>query len=242
MVQGINFDASSSMSVNVTFLTYNPNRNIHSPIIKLDSTCNAGLFELQEHKKLKRKEKYLMGADAYNHYKWYNSCLNNECHKLDNGFAGNNNPKLKIFHWSIESGNINAFKIQNVTYQAVSIITSPTNEYWYGANQGPNSSHTFGSRVLGKTLIEHDDAQDGSCKKNNCNECKKGLNSMTKSPSGYIDNKLKKDGQSPVAKAIALLNQKKSILRNGVNGISKVLNYKNNKKSDLKPIFEEFSD
>lgn len=240
----------SEVIVDVVFLTYNSYRDIQSPIVDLDSTCHAGIIELHEHKKLKRKEKYLMGTDAYNHYKWYNSCLKLECRKLDNNnsFASNNNTKLKILHWNIESGNIEAFKMQGVTYQAVSTIISPGVEYWYCANQGPDALHTFGSRVRGSSTVgdgSDDDvsnkscSRDDSCMKNNCIECKKETKSpitTVKNPVNYIINKL--ENVSPVMKAIDLLNQKKNILRNGVSGTPKVQNYKV-KKNGLKPIFEE---
>lgn len=258
------------MLVDVAFLTYNPDRDLHNPIVKLDSTCVAGVFELKKHKDLKRKHKYEMGTDAYKHYKWYNSCLKLECLKSDNGPVGGNT-KLKILHWHIESSNIEAFKMQGVTYKAVSIIISPTVEYWYCANQGPNSLHTFGSRARGSSV--DDQAQNACeiwfeplldhkvrtcsrvhlCKKNNCNECKKGTKSQgtsVKNPK-YIKNKLEKENQScnvetasssssSVLQAIELLNQKKNILRNGgVNGVPKVQNCKSIKKGGMNPIYEE---
>uniref|UniRef100_A0A336LVR7 CSON001413 protein n=1 Tax=Culicoides sonorensis TaxID=179676 RepID=A0A336LVR7_CULSO len=258
MVQGIDL-----IVVDVAFLTYNPSRDIHNPLVKLDSTCNAGLFELKKHREMKRKQKYEMGLDAYKHYKWYNSCLKIECSRTDNA----TNTKLKILHWHIESGNIEAFKMQGVTYKAVSIIISPTVEYWYCANQGPNALHTFGSRLRGvagnepttqnetceiwlEPLMDHKMGKkcpgDESCKKNNCLECKKELKSQkkdVKNPKSFIDNKLSKENDendfgetSSVLKAIDLLNQKKSILRNGIKAVPKV---QNSKRNALKPIFEE---
>lgn len=269
MVQGVDL-----VLIDVAFLTYNSNRDIHNPLVKLDSTCIAGVFELKKHKEMKRKQKYEMGLDAYKHYKWYNSCLKLECLKSDNT-PTNSNTKVKILHWHIESGNIEAFKMQGVTYKAVSIIISPTFEYWYCANQGPNSLHTFGSRPRGSNVVnlENSDenvgaceiwfeplsdnkrqscSRDESCKKNNCHACKKDQKYKVvrvKNPASYIQNKLEKENQpcnsqatsssSSVLKAIDLLNQKKNILRNGVNGIPKVQNCKNNKRQELKPIFEE---
>lgn len=42
--------------------------------------------------------------------------------------------RLRLRHWHIESGNVDAFKIDNVQYGAVSIIMGPKIEHWYGAN------------------------------------------------------------------------------------------------------------
>lgn len=266
MVQGVDL-----VMVDVAFLTYNSKRDINNPLVKLDSTCVAGVFELKKHKEMKRKQKYEMGLDAYKHYKWYNSCLKMECLKSDNG-PTSSNTKLKILHWHIESGNIEAFKMQGVTYKAVSIIISPSVEYWYCANQGPNSLHTFGCRERGSSAVGYGNSdaceiwfeplldtnkkscsRDESCKKNNCHDCKKDVKNKrvsAKNPESYINNKLEKENQpsnsqepsssaSSVLRAIDLLNQKKNILRNGVNGIPKVQNCKNNNRSGLKPIFEE---
>ncbi|XP_063701062.1 uncharacterized protein LOC134831294 [Culicoides brevitarsis] len=257
MVQGVDL-----VLIDVAFLTYNAKRDLHNPLVKLDSTCVAGAYELKKHKEMKRKQKYEMGLDAYKHYKWYNSCLKLECLKSDQGPASANS-KLKILHWHIESGNIEAFRMQGVTYKAVSIIISPNVEYWYCANQGPNGLSTFGSRARGTSFTEmtlnskknansaeiwfepliSETCCNENCKKNNC-QCKKETIPLPaiKSKTTYIKNKLEKENQvsseeaSSVMKAIELLNQKKNILRKGVNGIPKV---QNSRRDVLKPICED---
>lgn len=219
--------------MDVAFLTYNPAQDIHHPIVKLDSTCYAGIRALEEHNRLKRKEKYQMGTDwinAYNHYKWYNSCLKLECQKLESGV------QLKIRHWLIETGNVEAFKMQDVTYKAVSMIISPTVEYWYGSNQGPNALKTFGSRV--RTSV-------GSNLESNCcgklNVCDMHFEPVVESTRQHFKSpcKTKKKEReercnSALSKAIDVLNQKKNILIHG-----SPCTKESKKGKGLKPIFED---
>jgi hypothetical protein len=54
--------------------------------------------------------------------------------------------KLKISHWYIESGNKEAFKMNDVVFRAVSIIITPEMEHWYCANTGSNAKYSYGSR------------------------------------------------------------------------------------------------
>lgn len=136
MVQGIDL-----IQMDVAFLTYNPDRPITKPEVKLDSLCTAGSYELRKHRELKRKEKYEMGSEAYQHYKWYNSILRSELEQ-----HGDQRTKLKIYHWHIESSNVQAFTMDEVLYKAVSVIISPTLEYWYCANAGRGTPHIWGSR------------------------------------------------------------------------------------------------
>ena len=68
------------------------------------------------------------------------------------------NCKLKIVHWHIESGNAEAFKMNDVVYKAVSIIIGTDMEHWYCANTGRNASHSYGSRfviILFKSLLKN---------------------------------------------------------------------------------------
>lgn len=109
--------------------------------MKLDSVCTAGVYELKKHRELKKKEKYEMGSEAYQHYKWYNHVLLTELRSHCDSHT-----KLQIFHWHIESSNIEAFTIDDVLYKAVSVIISPSLEYWYCANAGKGTPHIWGSR------------------------------------------------------------------------------------------------
>lgn len=240
------------ISVDVAFLTYNPERDIHQPVIKLDSTCHAGVSELEEHYKLKRKEKFVMGTAAYNHYKWYNSCLMLECQKLDDSVLTDNKTQLKIRHWNIESGNIEAFTMEGVAYKAVSMIISPTVEYWYCSNQDPNAAQTFGSRSRSSGNSENDCGKinirnvrfETDVDKIKCVKTPKGSKSpitRVKNTLIFVNNKqLEQENKSSsqcssVLKAIEVLNQKKSILRHGSPNLLDCQKIKNG----LKSIFED---
>lgn len=61
--------------------------------------------------------------------------------------AAENKTKVRILHWHIQSGNSEAFIMDDVLYKAVSIIIGPDTEHWYCANTGQNSSSLYGSRL-----------------------------------------------------------------------------------------------
>lgn len=131
---------SEIVQVDVAFLTFNPKRCADTPSVKQDNSCVAGVSELQKHRDYKRREKNSMGAEAYHHYKWYNSML---MHELK---AFSESAKLKIIHWHIESGNVEAFMMGGVLYKAVSIVIGADMEHWYCANTGKDGTHSYGSR------------------------------------------------------------------------------------------------
>lgn len=223
------------------------------------------MYELKQHKDLKRRQKYEMGAEAYQHYKWYNSILQKELRLKPEAHY-----KLKIFHWYIESSNIQAFTIDDVLYKAMSVIISPTVEYWYGANAGRGVPHTWGSRPRPLENLQAVIRENSSLmsltnttqltriprivvtteKKNNfemicssefcannCDECKGQQNPSTlprkpkcacyimKKNGKYRETATSSDQQTSVrptnensnrtslSEAIAVLNQKKNILR-----------------------------
>lgn len=194
---------SEVVQIDVAFLTYNPKLCSDTPSVKQDNSCIAGLSELRKHRDHKRREKDAMGVEAYHHYKWYNSML---IHELK---ASSENSKLKIIHWHIESGNIEAFMMGGVLYKAVSIIIGAEMEHWYCANTGKDGSHSFGSRYrknerqhelntdkMACFTIDDDEATlvfkplvEGVSKcsinicANNCIECKKFRSPFTKTNS-----------------------------------------------------------
>lgn len=131
---------SEIVQVDVAFLTYNPKRCADTPSVKQDDSCAIGLGDLKKHRDHKRREKESMGSEAYHHYKWYNSMLVHELKQFSE------NSKLKIIHWHIESGNVEAFMMGGVLYKAVSIIIGADMEHWYCANTGKDGSHSYGSR------------------------------------------------------------------------------------------------
>lgn len=61
--------------------------------------------------------------------------------------AAENKTKVRILHWHIQSGNSEAFVMDDVLYKSVSIIIGPDTEHWYCANTGQNSSNLYGSRL-----------------------------------------------------------------------------------------------
>ncbi|KAG5680140.1 hypothetical protein PVAND_009665 [Polypedilum vanderplanki] len=175
--------------VDVAFLTYNPKRSADMPSVKQDSSCIVGLEHLRTHHEIKRREKNVMGQDAYHHYKWYNSMLAYELK------TNPENLKLKIVHWHIESANTDAFLMNGKIYKSVSIIIGESLEHWYCWNRAGDKS--YGSRYRksnesqGKTdnklaifTIDDNEAtfltRDDTLSKcttefcaNNCLECKK---------------------------------------------------------------------
>lgn len=113
--------------------------------------------------------------------------------------AAENKTKVRIIHWHIQSGNTDAFIMDDVLYKSVSIIIGPDTEHWYCANTGETSSSLYGSRLrvprtmekplgirladLLNTSTTENRTTIGSCKTyekcspdycaNNCVECKK---------------------------------------------------------------------
>lgn len=131
---------SEIVQVDVAFLTYNPKRCADTPSVEQNDPCVVSLNELKKHRDHKRRERETLGLEAYHHYKWYNSML---VHELK---QSSENSKLKIIHWHIESGNVEAFMMGGVLYKAVSIIIGAEMEHWYCANTGKDGSHSYGSR------------------------------------------------------------------------------------------------
>jgi hypothetical protein len=182
---------SKIIQVDVAFLTYDPKRCSDSPLVRQDNSCVIGGEELKKHREMKRREKVNMGDDAYHHYKWYNSMLNYELK------SNQENSKLKVIHWHIESGNTEAFMMNGKLYKSVSIIIGELMEHWYCANIGIGACRSYGSRYrkvqseeekISKKLaiftIDEDEATlvatgDSFTKcttdicANNCIECKK---------------------------------------------------------------------
>ena len=131
---------SEIIQVDVAFLTYNPKLCADTPSVRQDDSCVVGLSDLKKHRDHKRRERETMGIEAYHHYKWYNSML---VHELKQAAE---NSRVKIVHWHIESGNVEAFMMGGVLYKAVSIIIGADMEHWYCANTGKNGSNSYGSR------------------------------------------------------------------------------------------------
>lgn len=61
--------------------------------------------------------------------------------------------KIKVIHWHIESGNMEAFMLNGKLYKNVSIIIGDM-EHWYCANVGKDGSHSYGSRYRRQPVVE----------------------------------------------------------------------------------------
>ncbi|XP_055602128.1 uncharacterized protein LOC129750942 [Uranotaenia lowii] len=167
---------SSIPRVDVVYLTYNAQRL--QPAISLDNVCTVSLFELKKHRETKRTQKAEMSYDAYKHYQWYNSMLTNElrhqAEQNETNAANSNYPLLlKIFHWYIESANLDAFVVDHATtnppkvYEAISLIIGAEVEHWYCAKAGHASIH--GSRVrIRSTRWESTHAEQAKARITDC--------------------------------------------------------------------------
>lgn len=131
---------SEVVQIDVAFLTYNSKLCADTPSVRQDDSCLVEIQDLKKHRDHKRRERESMGIEAYHHYKWYNSMLVHELKQSPE------NSKLKIIHWHIESGNVEAFMMGGDLYKAVSIIIGADMEHWYCANTGKDGSHSYGSR------------------------------------------------------------------------------------------------
>lgn len=142
---------SEVFQVDVAFLTYNPSRCADKPSVKQDESCPIGYKHLRKHRDRKRREKLVMGSEAYHHYKWYNSMLVHDIKELSD------NAKFRMVHWHIESGNTEAFMMAGVLYKAISIIIGPEYEHWYCANTGKDGKYCYGSRDRSNRKKREDD-------------------------------------------------------------------------------------
>ncbi|XP_058465456.1 uncharacterized protein LOC131439000 [Malaya genurostris] len=122
--------------VDVVYLTYNGKRI--RPTIALDNVCTVSLYELKKHRYTKKIQRTQMGTDAYQHYKWYNTVLSNKLKEQGGPVL------LKVFHWYIETPKVDAFKVGNILYDAVSLIIVAHVEHWYCAKRG---NSIYGSRL-----------------------------------------------------------------------------------------------
>ena len=69
------------------------------------------------------------------------------CHELKTNPEAS---KIKVIHWHIESGNMEAFMLNGKLYKNVSIIIGEM-EHWYCANVGKDACHVYGSRYRKNT-------------------------------------------------------------------------------------------
>ncbi|XP_050090367.1 uncharacterized protein LOC126574288 [Anopheles aquasalis] len=99
------------------------------PKVTLDSVCTISLFELEQHLRMKRRERSTMSIEAYKHYRWYNAALVAELCAIKGGKK--ERPLLRVFHWYIETSNRNAFRIEGKQYEAVSLVMAAEIEHWY---------------------------------------------------------------------------------------------------------------
>lgn len=67
---------------------------------------------------------------------WYNSILQEELHEAPSGY------KIQVFHWNIESGVREAFRIKGMDFNAVTMIIGESTEYWYGINTSRTAGFT----------------------------------------------------------------------------------------------------
>lgn len=64
---------------------------------------------------------------------WYNSILQEELHEAPSGY------KIQVFHWKVESGIQDAFRVKNMEFNAITMIIGANTEYWYGVNTSRNA-------------------------------------------------------------------------------------------------------
>lgn len=67
---------------------------------------------------------------------WYNSILQEELHEAPSGY------KIQVFHWKIESGIKDAFRVKNMDFNTITMIIGANTEYWYGTNTSQNAGFT----------------------------------------------------------------------------------------------------
>lgn len=78
----------------------------------------------------------LMPIQSYKQSMWYNSILQEELHEAPSGY------KIQVFHWKIESGIHDAFRMKNMEFNTVTMIIGADTEYWYGINTSRNAGFT----------------------------------------------------------------------------------------------------
>lgn len=146
--------------VDVVYLTYNCKRI--RPTIALETVCTVSLYELKKHRNAKKNQKTEMSNEAYQHYRWYNTVLSQQLKDGDGAML------LKVFHWYIESSNVDAFLVENCRYDAVSLIIAAHVEHWYCAKAGNNCA--YGSRLrLGCTgKLESDATEKAKARITDC--------------------------------------------------------------------------
>ncbi|KFB36655.1 AGAP007641-PA-like protein [Anopheles sinensis] len=137
-------DSSQLSRVDVVFLAYKASTGNNSTVT-LDSVSTVSLYELERHLRMKRAERASMSAEAYNHYRWYNAALVTE---LRTSGKGKPRPLLRVFHWYIETSNVDAFRMEGQQCEAVSLVVAAEVEHWYGARPGGRSSSGSRARVL----------------------------------------------------------------------------------------------
>lgn len=81
-----------------------------------------------------------MPTISYKQSMWYNSILQEELHEAPSGYL------IQVFHWKIESGIQEAFRIKNMEFNTITTIIGANTEYWYGVN----TSRTAGFRKRGR--------------------------------------------------------------------------------------------
>lgn len=138
---------SDTINVDVAFLTYNPTICSDTPSVRHDAPVDVDLNDMIELRERKRIEKRDMGREAYRHYKWYISMLIHELKASSDNEE--KSKKMRIFHWHIESGNTDAFKMNGTLYKAVSLVLGEDMEHWYCANNSKGEqegNYSYGSR------------------------------------------------------------------------------------------------
>lgn len=96
----------------------------------------AGLPDLHQHYMQTLQNRNLMPVIPYKQSMWYNSILQDELHEAPSGY------KIQVFHWKIESGIRDAFRIKNMEFNTVTMIIGADTEYWYGVNTSRNAGFT----------------------------------------------------------------------------------------------------
>ncbi|KAG4071189.1 hypothetical protein HA402_001179 [Bradysia odoriphaga] len=128
------------INVDVVYLTYNPQRKASNPSLEYEGNNLAGLPDLHNHYMETLKNRNLMPTISYKQCMWYNSILQEELHEAPSGY------KIQVFHWKIESGIHEAFRIKNMEFNTITMIIGANTEYWYGIN----TSRAAGFRKRGR--------------------------------------------------------------------------------------------
>lgn len=88
----------------------------------------AGLPDLHKHYVRTLRSRNIIPMASYKQSIWYNSVLQEELHEAPSGY------KIQVFHWKLESGFRDVFRVKDFIFNSITMIIGPNTEYWYGMN------------------------------------------------------------------------------------------------------------